>query len=276
MRIVMPLFNFNYEGCGCSLSDIYSIALFDMDKDIPAEVLSGLSENDKSYIYQEDWALVANDPDLEYYKQEINLLLIAFRIYSKCDVFIKWRFCKDDPTHCSILNDKFRNLVANTNKTIDSSDLMKIKHGFVRIKDMFAISDRTKNAFYFIWRALSSDKHMDAYIFLVCALESLFSAETTADITKTFTKRIQRFVSGTKGFGGDQIKKIYKIRSDMVHGRIKLTDKQDVEQRKMNLNNLGRLETLVFTCLYKILEEKIYTIYKDNKAKENYLTQLMN
>jgi hypothetical protein len=109
----------------------------------------------------------------------------------------------------------------------------------------------------------------------VCALEALFSNETPEDVTKTLIKRIQKFLSGIKGFGGDQVKRIYKIRSDMVHGRTPHTDK-DSEQTKKNIKNLGKLESLVFTCIKKILDEKIYLLYKDIDTKEKFLNNLMN
>ena len=53
-----------------------------------------------------------------------------------------------------------------------------VKDGFLRILEMYDVSDRTKNTFYFTWRGLCAEKYIDAYIFLVCALESLFSSET--------------------------------------------------------------------------------------------------
>jgi len=274
MRVVMPLFEFDYEGSEIKFTNNYSLESFDHNKEIPDNI-TGLSKLDISQISLEDWALVVNNPN-EYYRSEINLLLIAFRIYAQSNAFIKWRFCKENSSHSTCLNDRFRNLAMASSVNLTEQDLSLVKDGFLKILEMYKISDRTKNALYFIWRGLCAEKHIDAYILLVCAIEALFSNETSEDVTKTLIKRTQKFLSEIKGFGGDQIKRIYKIRSDMVHGRIAHTDKKDLIQRGQNIKNLAKLELLVFACIKKILEEKIYLKYNDTNMKEKFLNDLMN
>lgn len=275
MRVVMPLFEFSYKGNEIQFTDNYSLEHFDHEKDIPQD-LAGLSKLGISHISLENWALIANSPN-ENYRSEINLLLMALRIYAQSNAFIKWRFCKEDPAHLTRLGDyeRFRNLATASSRRIAEESLLTVRNGFLNLLEMYAVSDRTKNALYFTWRGLCSRKHIDAYIFLVCAIEALFSNETSEDVTKTLIKRTQNFLSGIRGFGGDQIKRIYKIRSDMVHGRIPHTDK-DSDQAKQNIKNLGKLESLVFTCIKKILDEKIYSKYNDIDAKEKFLNDLMN
>ncbi len=275
MRVIMPIFEFHYEGNEFKFSDNYSLGHFDPKKDIPQNVGNGLSVLDRSYISQQSWALVVTNPS-EYFKEELNLLLIAFRIYAKSNVFIKWRFCEENPEFSTCLNDRFRNLVTEPFVNITEEDLSKVKDGFFKIIEMYSISDRTKNALYFIWRGFCVDKHMDAYILLVCAIESLFSGETAEEVTKTLIKRIQYFLSGIKGFGGNQINKIYEIRSDMVHGRISHSDKANVVKRQKNLNNLAKLEELVFVCMKKMLDNKIYLKYRNIAEKEDFLNNLLN
>lgn len=273
MRIVMPLFDFSYKGNGFKFTEKYSLEPFDYKKEVPQGMV-GLSELDISKISLEDWALVVNNPDARYYRQEINLLFIAFRVYSHSNVFIKWRFCKDNSSHSTCLHDCFRKLIIEPSIDLTEDDLTAVQKSFLRILEMYNISDRTKNALYFVWRGLSCDKHIDAYIFLVCAIEALFSGENSIDVTKTLIKRTQKFLSGEPSFGGDQIKKVYKIRSDMVHGRISHTDKKDLTQRQENLDNLAKLEALVFICFKKVLNEKIYLKYNDMDEKEKFLNSL--
>lgn len=270
----MPLFQFNYAGKEFKFSNTYALKNFDHKQDIPKNI-NGLSPLDVSHLSRENWALIGSDPNLENYKAEINLLLLSFKIYSFSNCFIKWRFCQEDPTLSTCLNDRFRDLVLNNREEITEEDLNKVKEGFTRILKMYDISDRTKNALYFVWRGLSSDKHIDSYIFLVCALEALFSSENTEGVTKIIVERTKNFVKGVKGLGGDQIKKIYGIRSDMVHGRIRHTDKKDVNQRKKNIDNLGKLEFLIFTCMRKFLDENIYLKYKNIDEKEKFFNELI-
>lgn len=275
MRVVMPLFEFSYRGNRFQFTDNYSLEHFEYEKDVPRD-LAGLSELDVSHISLENWALIANNPN-ESYRSEINLLLMALRIYAQSNAFIKWRFCKEDSGNSARIGDyeRFRNLAMTSSRSIGESGLSTVRDGFLNLLEMYRVSDRTKNALYFIWRGLCSRKHIDAYIFLVCAIEALFSSEIPEDVTKTLIKRTQKFLSGIKGFGGDQVKRIYKIRSDMVHGRIPHTNK-DSEQAKQNIEKLGKLESLVFTCIKKMLDEKIYLQYKDIDTKEKFLNDLMN
>lgn len=275
MRVVMPLFEFSYRGNRFQFTDNYSLEHFEYEKDVPRD-LAGLSEIDVSHISLENWALIANNPN-ESYRSEINLLLMALRIYAQSNAFIKWRFCKEDSGNSARIGDyeRFRNLAMTSSRSIGESGLSTVRDGFLNLLEMYRVSDRTKNALYFIWRGLCSRKHIDAYIFLVCAIEALFSSEIPEDVTKTLIKRTQKFLSGIKGFGGDQVKRIYKIRSDMVHGRIPHTNK-DSEQAKQNIEKLGKLESLVFTCIKKMLDEKIYLQYKDIDTKEKFLNDLMN
>ncbi len=272
MRIVRPLFAFSYRGTRFQFTDNYSLERFDYKKDVPRN-LAGLSKLDVSHISLEHWALVANNPN-ESYLSEINHLLIALRIYAQANAFIKWCFCKEDSDYCRVAYECFRPLTMATSLSVEENCLPTVRDGFLNLLEMYRVSDRTKNAIYFIWRGLCSQIHIDAYIFLVCGIEALFSNETSDAATITIIKRTQKFLSGIRGFGGDQIKKIYKIRSDMVHGRIPYTDKNS-KQAKQNIENLAKLESLIFACIKKMLDEKIYLQYKDTHAKESFLNDLL-
>lgn len=274
MRVVMPLFEFNYGESRFQFTEKYSLERFDYEKDVPQD-LAGLSKLDISQISLEHWAIVANNPN-ESYRAEINLLLMAFRIYTQANAFIKWRFSEEDSGNSARITsyDRFRKLAMTSSRNVEEKGLRAARDGFLNLLEMYRVSDRTKNALYFIWRGLCSRKHIDAYILLVCAIEALFSNETPDGVTKTLIKRTQKFLSEIKGLGGDQIKRLYKIRSDMVHGRIPHTDK-DSAQSKQNIKNLGKLESLVFACVKKMLDERIYLQYKDTDEKEKFLNDLM-
>lgn len=211
MRVVMPFFGLKYKGNRFQFSDNYSLERFNYNKDVPKD-LDGLSEIDVSHLSLEDWAIVSEKPDMGY-RSEINLLLLAFRVYANSSAFIKWRFCDEDSENSSRIGGdmRFRNLAMTLFPIIEETALSNVREGFLKLLEMNQISDRTKNALYFICRGLCSSKHIDAYIFLVCALEALFSNETPENVTKILIKRIQKFLSGIKGCGGDQVKKFIKF-----------------------------------------------------------------
>lgn len=274
MPVVMPLFEFNYTGTEFRFTDNYSLERFNYEKDIPPNI-AGISRLDASHLSLEHWALIVHNPNASY-ESEINLLLVALRVYTQANAFIKWRFCQEDPSRSTRIpsNQRFRRLAMASFRSVEEKALVTARDGFLNLLEMYRVSDRTKNALYFIWRGLCSPKHIDAYILLVCAIEALFSNDTPDDATKILIKRTQKFLSGIKGFGGDQIKKIYKIRSDMVHGRILHTDRGS-EQVNKNIQNLAKLESLLFACMKKMLDEKAYLPYKASETRERFLNDLM-
>lgn len=274
MRIVMPLFEFYYEGDRFQFSDIYSLERFSL-VDVPKDTQNSISKMDKLTLLGANWALVAKNPDVESLIVDINLLLISFRIYAQSSAFIKWRFCKDTPKYSTRLNEEFRQLVSCSQNNIKNENLINVKNGYLRMKEMSEISDRTKNALYFIWRGFSAGKHIDVYIFFVCALEALFSNETSENVTKTFIERSQKYLNGINGFTKTQISKIYKIRSDMVHGRIPHTDKYDKIRKEENIRNIEKVEELIIVCIKKMLGDKTYLVYKDKGEKEEYFSSLL-
>jgi hypothetical protein len=91
MRIVMPLFAFNYRDSQEFVFEEgkYALREFIADNEMPS--IEGLSKLDVSYMEEEHWALVAENPDLSKYKEEINLLLLSFKICKPTSLFIKYR-----------------------------------------------------------------------------------------------------------------------------------------------------------------------------------------
>jgi len=269
----MPLLQFHYSGEEFKFSESYSLERFDSARDIPENAKPGLSDIEFSYLCQQDWALVATNPK-DCFKEELNMLLISFRIYAKSDAFIKWRFYTEGPKCSACIDDRFRNLLVIQDFVTTEEALDIAKNGFLEILKMYNVADRTKSALYFIWRGLCAEKHIDAYIFLVCAIEALFSGETAEKVTKTVIERTQKFLADINGFSGNQISKLYKIRSDMVHGRISHTDKKNAAKRRKNLNNLKNLEELIFACMKNMIENKTYLKYANVDEKEVYLSNL--
>jgi hypothetical protein len=268
----MPLFQFNYDGPKYKFNNTYSIESFDYKKGMPNNI-AGLSKLDMKEIKSARWALVANKPN-DYYRTEINLLLIAFRCYAASNCYIKWRFCKENSLHSTCLNDKFRNLAILSSNKLSYNDLELIKKGFIKLLEMHTISNRTKITLYFIWESLCENKHIPAYIFLMCALESLFTNDDPKNNTKILIQRIYSFFNKGSIYSKKEITKMYKIRSNMIHGRIVPTSQNDLKRREENIKDLANLEEMVLLCIKKILDEKIYSKYKSNKLRDEYLKAL--
>ena len=171
MRIVMPLFDFYNESSKefVFYDGKYALRTFIADDEIPQIDL--FSKQDIDYMRMESWALVAEDPDIKKYKQEVNILLLSFKIYKLAPLFIKYRLCKEDDSLCFRLNDTMQYVLREkSSRLITRDDLEVINNGFSNLLEMHPISNRTQNSLYFLYRGFHSTKMIDIFVFLMIAI----------------------------------------------------------------------------------------------------------
>ncbi len=270
MRIVMPLFDFVYEDSQEFVfgDGRYALRRFVADDEIPQ--IDGLSKLDIQYMKMEYWALVAEDPDVDRYKQEVNILLLSFKIYKLARPFMKYHLCKEDTRLCLRINETMQYILPEkSTRQISFSDLVIINNGFSNLLKMDAVSNRTHNALYFLYRGFFSKKWMDAFVFLMIAIESLFSKEEPGEATKTICSRVSKFLDSKPRCEYKNIQNLYNIRSQIVHGKIEANDKP-----RDDLTQLHDLEYVVTECMKKILDENLYLIYGNVQEKESYYNRL--
>ena len=268
----MPLFDFENDSNEEFVFNggTYAIRSFDVDKEMPEVDL--FSKIDVEYMRDECWALVAQDPHTNKYKQEVNILLLSFKIYKLTPLFVKYRVCKEDESLCSILNDTMQYVLREkSNRLITRDDLEVIDNGFSNLLQMHPISNRTQNALYFLYRGFHSTKMIDVFIFLMSAIESLFSGENRGGVTKTICSRVSSFLDNKTRCNCQDMNELYDLRSKIVHGRVAVKD-----EIKGQLPTLHELEYIVTECMKKMLDEKIYMLYGDVQKKERYFNELVN
>lgn len=118
---------------------------------------------------------------------------------------------------CSILPEK-------TYSPISFDDLKIIDKGFSNLLKMDSISNRTHNALYFLYLGFFNSHWFAAFIFLMSALEALFSKEEKGEATKTICSRVSSFLNSKPKCTFKDIDLLYDIRSRMLHGNIKVSD----------------------------------------------------
>ena len=266
----MPLFDFSKESSEEYIfsGGKYALRKFDAADEVPDIKL--FSEQDIGVMEFQSWALVAEAENLEHYKEEINCLLLSFKIYKLARVFIKYRLCKEDIDCCFRLNDCLHIVMPNeSNKVIALNDLDIINEGFSKLLQMEAISNRTHNTIYFMYRGFCADKMIDSFVLLMCSIESLFSDEERFGATKTICSRVSKFLDCKPGYEYKDIKELYDLRSKIVHGKVIAED-----EIKGQLNTLYKLQYVLVECMKKMLDEELYLIYHDVENKEDYVRNL--
>lgn len=275
MRIVMPLFDFiNGSGGEFAFADgVYALRRFDFETDVPKADLPGLSKMDLDYIRQERWALVFDGPNLDTYREDINLLLLSFKIQTLARPFIKYRLCATDLNQCSIVNERMTFILPDkSERRVNYEQLEQVNIGFQRLKEMYlagSVSNRLRNAVYFMYCAYFMASHaLPLFVLLFTVLEALFSKEIGGAATKTVCHRASSFLGLRPGCSYSDIERLYQVRSELVHGR------RDASESDENRTDAHALEFVVTECMKKMLSERIYLKYKTVEEKESYFNLL--
>lgn len=275
MRIVMPLFDFINESEEEFefLDGAYAIQRNDLREKDPRIAFPGISELDRKVIAAEKWALVAHDPDLNRYAEEVNLLLLSFKIFTLGRLFIKFRICDTDSSLSRIINDRMTYIPSDASSRLVTRDqLEEAAVGFNRLREMHGAnldSNRTHNAIFFLYTAYFSTAHaMSFFVLLFIVLEALFSKDQGGSATATICERVSAFLEKRERCTYRDIEKLYQVRSELVHGRRLASD------AKENLAAAHELEFVVAECMKKILDDRLYNLYNDPAKREEYFERL--
>jgi len=271
-KIIMPLFDFqNKDGVEYSfLEGRYKLQRFTSTNELVKEKI--FSEQDREYISLENWAIIVDDAEFLNYKEEINILLLAFRIAKKCRAFIKYRLSPNCKKKISRLNETAQfTLKDDTTKVIEGDDLERINEIFKKLLEMKNISFRTYNAVFFLFKAYNSKKWLDAFIYHMMCLESLFSKEHKGDSERTICLRVSTFLYDKYGTKYSDIQPLSELRSKLVHGSFALNAETPPEE---NLTILRQLEDRMLDVFRTVLDENIYRVYSNIDNKEAYLNEL--
>lgn len=271
-KIIMPLFDFqNNDGVEFSfLEGQYKLQRFTSENELVNEKI--FSEQDREYISLENWAIVIDDAERLNYKEEINILLLAFRIAKKCRTFIKFRLSHNCKKRISRLNETAQfTLKDDTTRVIEGEDLERINEIFKKLLEMKKISPRMYNAVFFLFKAYNSKKWLDAFIYHMMCIESLFSKEHKGDSERTICLRVSTFLYDKFGTKYSDIQPLYELRSKLVHGSFALNAETPPDE---NLATLRQMEDLMLNVFRTILDENIYKVYENADNKEAYLNEL--
>lgn len=267
MKIIIPLFDFASEdnkeyNFKCRP---YSIKQLDFSNEVPNIDL--FSKQDIRFMKCKEWGIVIEGNIPPNYEEEINLLLIALRIATKRSAFIKYMLCKEKIALNKILHETMTHILEDEPAIVNYSVLNNVNEYFDQLLEMNVISHRTHNAIYFLYRAFHTTHWVDSFIFLVSFLESLFSKDDKRGATRTICTRVNNFISDPNIVTYDIMEKLYDVRSEMVHGKINLTNNMPQE----NLKDLKSLENISIAVLEKFIENNLYESYNTKEQREKLL-----
>ncbi|KKL48841.1 hypothetical protein LCGC14_2321490, partial [marine sediment metagenome] len=271
-KIIMPLFDFRNkdEVEYAFLDGRYILQRFEPKDELTKE--KGFSEKDRTDISFARWAIFVDNAEKYNYQDEVNILLLALRLAKKCRAFIKFRLSPNCRKRISRISNTIQfTIMDDTTRIIESSDLDKADEIFKKLIDMRMVSSRTHNAVLFLYKAYHSSGWMDAFIYYMMCLESLFSKERKGDSEKTICLRVSVFLNDKYGTKYDDIQPLYELRSKLVHGSFALNEETPPG---VHLARLKKLEDLMINVFQLFLDQDIHKLYGDLNKKEEYFNEL--
>lgn len=202
-----------------------------------------LSKEDIHFINQAKLCLVV-DKKLWEPEQASLIFILSCRLLKPTKIFIRYRVDDTKNIVLKIRDDYPYVPTEHATEKIEAEEFKVISTIFKRLNQFIIINSKTSNAAYFIGLAYRSRKWLEALIFHVCSLETLASsADIEHGITEKFVNRLHYFI----GYDKDALRKLYNIRSELVHGRY-LANSEDE-----NLRHFIISEEVSRSSLLKIL-----------------------
>jgi Apea-like HEPN len=272
MRVMMPLFNFQYfDEADFAFSDgRFSIRRFvaaqhAIEQDI-------FSKRDRYYMGQQAHkALVAESPNLIGYESDVSLLLMAFRLLSDHRTpIIKYKLSDDDNLCGRIEETEMHILLPGYRYEVYSvQDFPRIDGVYMMFRNAERTSVRLKNAFFFVYRAFNSFHWIDAFLFHMTALEAIFSKDSKGGATKTICQRVSALLNDPATWNDQVIADLYDVRSRITHGNIEAShDPSD------NLRLLEKMELLTKLCFRKLISLDAFESFMTTSSRDQFMEQL--
>jgi len=261
MNAIYPLFQFETEieepvqiGTGVSISK----------NEVETEQLypTNLSKEDLHHIKNANHCLIVNK-NIHEPEQASLIFVLSCRLLKPTKVFIRYRIDSEKQIVSKIRDDYPYVPTDDLSSNISHEELSVVSQLFEGLNDFRGINTRTSNAAYFIGLAYRSRKWLEGLLFHVCSLETITSSEDREHgVTDKFADRIHNLISYDK----EALKKIYNIRSELVHGRYV------AESNETNLFNYKVAEEACRAVFMKILMERdILDAFRDDETRMRIL-----
>lgn len=219
--------------------------------------MSHLTEFDKDDLrYVTHWLLFEQkDNDILNESEKINIFLIALWISSPTKTQVKISFKSSENMYTvSRYLDRFKCNISYSIYKIDNELLTKVNEYIDSIMNIYVNSKRIYNSLLLNLCGNFSISWQVAFICFSSAMEAILTYSERPGITKRLAKSFACLTETQKSKRDLEFKRfieLYKIRSDIMHGRA-----MNYDDANMNLNNLNKYETLLRKLWQLILPSK--------------------
>lgn len=291
-EILIPLFEFDYSGIidddkiwnqnydstmlpkdYVFFDDRIVLKCFNVYKDYPEIDIDFFSSFEKRSMHECKWCLsiIADEAKHFQYSQYLNLLLASFRIYYNTKCYAKFKLCKRYPIHDRKLHSIFLSTLSKEQKKriFCLEDMEVVNGAFENTIKLFHKSFRTRHALNFMYLGYTEYYALSSFILFITALESFYLPYKFSRIKALLRKRVPNFINDSSIVDEITIDELYKLRSEITHGKIKA----ELDMREF-LPKVSKIQKILTATLKKIFDDNLIDIFSSEETKERYFGRL--
>lgn len=261
LKVYVPLLDFGWdEGADFELSGFGKII---PTKEVPIQVdqyEAGLSNQDLRWLNTSHWLTWEQQPHYELSSAErMNIFQLALWLAKPTRTQLGYRFEENGTSHSFIrLLDSFHWIPGQVEANIVRTDLEETSSYIGKIEGIRLSNKRLVHALKLTLAGCFARDWQVAYVCFGSASEVILNYGKTKGTTEALAEAYGRIVAddGVK----IKFKKLYDVRSDIVHGRTSKLKKDE-----NNITNLREFSNLL-RCLWKTIlsDDKIMSVLEKN------------
>jgi hypothetical protein len=280
MKVLVPLFNFNLEGAQFELARLGIIIKFFHSMPDLSNFKSFLTKSDIEDIERDVkyWlSFEQSSSDILDANNKINFFMLALWIVLPTNTQVTMRFESSGEQYSvkRYLN-KFWYNKQYTIDRINNNIINKINEYIDIIIDIYIARKRLYNGLFLNLSGNFAFQWQVAFICFSAAMEAILTYSDKPGITGRLAKSFACLTEIDKSKRDSAYRRfydLYKIRSDIMHGRAMNYDDENI-----NLNNLNEFEILLRKVWQTILNSKFYImeLEKSDTEREYFFANIEN
>jgi hypothetical protein len=279
IHVWAPLIGFRWAGLERQIADDTRIRPASACRDYQkfAEFKYALAEEEWDRCREaEHWLALTHMRRDGSTKVKMNSFLLALWIVQPTQTHVPFRFETAEPGFRLVARvlDRFQWVEGHAEEEIKDRDLDEVTRILAPLRIAYATGGRLKNALALTFRGCVASDWQSAFICFSAAAEAILTYSQGPRLTDRLAESYAKLVSSSRSgheLTKDRFKRLYSIRSDIVHGRA-----YERKRSSGNLRGLGEFAD-VLRRLWKVVlksEEVRVALEGVDKQRQNFFFKL--
>jgi hypothetical protein len=271
MMVLVPLFNFNWHGDLFEIKKLGKIQRMQKMPDL-SKFKTHLTEFDTDALRDVTHWLIFEQKDNMHLdeSEKINIFLLALWIALPTRIQIRIIFKSSENMNTVTRHlDRFQHTISYSLDKINNAVLTKVNNYIDNIMNIYINPKRLYNGLVLNLTGNFSISWHVAFICFSSAMEAILTYSKSGGLTDRLAKSFACLTETEKSkrdIEFTNFKRLYNIRSDIMHGRA-----MNYDDQKINLKNLNEFEIVLRKIWQTILASKDIIVELEKKDKDRKL-----